>query len=284
MTNETSLSDVALLAPVSAGKPLRVLHGYNDPLPNQDCHVGGGGADHCNNQRYGLDLISSEQQDLEILAPLPGRIAWTSGDCLGVRTRDNLNLTICHFAKFFVQPNDEVSHGTVLGTRKTPWIHVSLDNRYQDASKPPVPFNGRHTLEGISFEPGGENERNVHVGRTFISTNGSGGPELDCARFVKDLTHPDGTPVSPGTTFRKGWQVQNCGMTTWRAYQAVRVGGGYGPTSFDVPIVGPDSLGELWTDIAAPSEPGIHRATYQIKGPNGNFGKQFWVEIDVRSP
>jgi hypothetical protein len=33
--------------------------------------------------------------------------------------------------------------------------------------------------------------------------------------------------------------------------------------------------------MIAPREPGIHRATYQIKGPRGNFGEKFWVEIDV---
>ncbi|HET6961997.1 MAG TPA: NBR1-Ig-like domain-containing protein [Terriglobia bacterium] len=183
-----------------------------------------------------------------------------------------------------MQRNDEVSRGTVLGTRKTQWIHVSLDNRFRDPSKPPVPFSGEHTLEGISFEPGGDDERNKHVGRVFFSTNGSGSSEFDCAFFVRDLTHPDGTHVSPGENFQKKWQVKNCGTTTWSAYKAVRVEGIYGPESFDVPVVEPDELGELSANMTAPTVLGIRRATYQLKGPSGNFGDEFWVEIDVRPP
>ncbi len=174
VTDGSPVGDVALLAPVSRGQTLSVSHGYNDPLPGEPCNIGGGGADHCDNQKYGLDLVPSEQTDLRILAPLPGRIAWISGGCLGMLTRDNLNLNVCHFSSVSAALNDEVGRGAVLGTRSTSWIHLSLDDRYRDSSKPPVAFNGAHTLEGRSVDPGPDDQRNQHLGVTFTSTNGPG--------------------------------------------------------------------------------------------------------------
>lgn len=283
MPTETSLSDFALLAPVAAGQQLRVIHGYNDPLPNVKCVIGAP-LDHCANQRFGLDLRSNTPLDERILAPLPGRIDWIAEnkDCLGIRTRDDLNLTICHFTDVFVSKGQQVSRGAVLGIRRTSWIHLSLDDRHQHPTRPwpAIPFNGNHTIEGESFEPGAELEPNVHVERRFVSTNGSD-TGFDCAQFARDLSIPDGAQVSPGATFLKRWQLENCGNTTWNGYQAVRVDGSYGPLSIDVSSIAPDALGEVRTDMTAPSEPGLHRATYQLRGPHGNFGQKFWVEINV---
>ena len=177
LTAYSAVSDTALLAPVSAGQTLTVIHGYNDPLPNESCIIGNS-SDHCLNQRYGLDLKPSDQTKLEILAPLPGQIAWISGNCLGIRTSDNLNLNVCHFGRFQVSRNSTVKRGDVLGTRSTSWIHLSLDDRNRYASKPPVPFNGTHTLEGIAFDPGGDYQRNVHAGRQFTSSNGVSKPPI----------------------------------------------------------------------------------------------------------
>jgi hypothetical protein len=283
---EVSQSPFALLAPVAAGQQLYVSHGYNDPLPEEDCNIGGGGADHCDNQRYGLDLVPSDQDDLAILAPLPGRVEWKSGDCLGIRTEDDLNLNICHFGTFEVQVGVQVSRGTMLGMRNTSWIHLSLDDRYRDSSWPPVPFNDEHTIEGESFEPGPDDVRNQHVGRTLTSTNRPNNTDTDCARFVSDLNYFDGTVVSPGETINKGWRLSNCGDTTWSTaggYQAVRIGGSYGPTSFNIPTVDPGQPGDLYADITVPTTAGTHRATYQLEGPAGTFGDPFWVEIVVQT-
>lgn len=162
----------ALLAPVASGQTVKIIHGYNDPLPSENCVIGAS-LDHCNNQRYGLDLAPSNQSLLEILAPISGKIAWISGDCLGVRTLDDYNLTICHFSRFQKAVNDQVSIGTVLGIRKTSWIHLSIDDRYRSSSKPPIPFNKAHTIEGVSFDPPTDEstQRNVHIDEIITSTN-----------------------------------------------------------------------------------------------------------------
>lgn len=66
LTAYSAISDTQLLAPVSAGQTLTIIHGYNDPLPNEKCVIGSS-SDHCQNQRYGLDLKPSDQTKLEIL-------------------------------------------------------------------------------------------------------------------------------------------------------------------------------------------------------------------------
>jgi len=214
-------SEAALLAPVSRGQTLTVLHGYNDPLPGEPCNIGGGGADHCGNQKYGLDLVPGAQAaartlaaqadgrtlapaDGPILAPLPGRIAWISGDCLGMLTRDNLNLNVCHFSSFSVALGDEVARGAVLGTRSTSWVHLSLDDRYRDPSKPPVPFSGAHTLEGLSLEPGPDDQRNQHVAVALTSTNESMLPDL----VLSDVTFSQSP--TPGVLV----ELRNAGATS----------------------------------------------------------------------
>ena len=106
----------------------------------------------------------------------------------------------------------------------------------------------------------------------------------DCMQFVRDLSYGDGAVVSAGQGFDKGWELRNCGNTNWNGYSAVRVGGGYGPDRFGVPGIGPNSSGGLWTRITAPGTAGRHRATYQLEGPRGRFGPQFWVEVVVSAP
>ena len=44
-----------LKAPVPAGITVQVMRGYDDPPPGSTCTIGAE-PDHCDNQRYGLDL------------------------------------------------------------------------------------------------------------------------------------------------------------------------------------------------------------------------------------
>lgn len=149
-----------LLAPMPAGITLKIIHGYNDPLPGQSCPKPGNGiADHCMNQQYGLDLQpvatgSDPNPSHDIIASAAGIVAWVQNDCLGLRLDSgDVNLTICHFASF--QPNiygTRVVRGAYLGTMSD-HIHLSIDDRYQDVTHSdcspsnastcrPIPFNG----------------------------------------------------------------------------------------------------------------------------------------------
>jgi len=186
-----AMTDTQLLAPVSSGQTVTVVHGYNDPMPGETCVIGVT-SDHCANQRYGLDLSPSNQSDRNILAPMPGEVAWESGGCMGLKTADNLNLNICHFSSFYVVPNTQVVRGTILGQRSTSWVHLSLDDRYSNPStKPAVPFSGSHTFEGLSLAAN-DSTRNQYSGYQFTSTNESAPPDgAGNTATVTDIPNPD---------------------------------------------------------------------------------------------
>jgi len=177
-----------LLAPMPSGTTLKIVHGYNDPLPGQFCpKPGPNRRDHCMNQAFGLDFVPTNSAT-DIIAPASGTVAWLISDCLGLRLDlGDVNLNICHFATFNVKQGDYVARGKFLGT----WvgnIHLSIDDRYHDKSPGsgcpspalrncrPVPFNaGYYTIEGMSFDPGfdqnGNPIQNQWYGSTIVSTN-----------------------------------------------------------------------------------------------------------------
>ena len=174
-------ADASLSSPFASGS-LTLIHGYNDPPIGAYCpRAGSGPTDHCGNQRYGIDLASSNPADTRILSPLPGRISWISGDCLGINTDDGLDLTVCHFKSFIVGWGNKVPRGAVLGYRSTSWIHLSLDRSAKaDPNTPPVPFAGAHAIVGISLLPN-DAIRNTYGGRPLGSTSvrSLGRPNLD---------------------------------------------------------------------------------------------------------
>lgn len=169
-TVSEELTITELLAPAASGQTLTVVHGYNDPLPTETCTIGSS-SDHCKNQKYGFDLKPSNQNDLRILAPVSGSIAWISGNCLGLKTNDGYNMNVCHFGSYNVAVGASVSRGKVLGNRSTTWIHISLDDRYRNTTKPPVSFTGTHILQGTGYSPLSDTTRNQYYGQVITSTN-----------------------------------------------------------------------------------------------------------------
>src|SRR3989442_1036522 len=83
--------------------------------------------------------------------------------------------------------------------------------------------------------------------------------------------------VNPGQTFNKGWRLNNCGNTSWSGYQAVRVSGGYGPTSFGLPTTGPAQTADRKTTRPNSSHARTSYAAFCLQETNGQFGDQFWV-------
>jgi hypothetical protein len=161
-----------LLAPVAAGIGLTVTHGYNDPLPSESCVIGTA-RDHCAHQKYGLDLVPDSGWDGTILAPASGRVAWATGDCMGIILSDGVHLTLCHFGRFSVT-SGMVQRGQPLGQAHTSWVHMSLDDgrvHFGQGASQPYPFNGSHALEGLSFDPGSDSQRDQWDGVVFVSSN-----------------------------------------------------------------------------------------------------------------
>lgn len=161
--------DVALLAPVPEGvKITEVRHGYNDPepgnKPRNNCDIKTA-SDHCQNQKFGLDLVPDSTWDRTILAPAPGTPVTPTGgfggDCLLFRLDDNTNVNICHFA--FIRSEllgHHVPRGTVLGKSTAQPIHLSLDKRWMEVNAGQfiqIPLNAQYASR-LCHEPYGPGE------------------------------------------------------------------------------------------------------------------------------
>lgn len=116
----------------------------------------------------------------------------------------------------------------------------------------------------------------------WVDINAVGTAAHDCEAFVADVTIPDGTVVTAGSTITKIWRLRNCGTTNWSGLTAVRLDGTYGPPTFAVPVIAPGATADLTVTMQAPTTPGTARATYRFQAADGHYAdNSFWVEINA---
>ena len=117
----------------------------------------------------------------------------------------------------------------------------------------------------------------------------------DAAAFIKDVSVPDGTVISPGTVFTKTWRIQNNGTCSWTsAYSLVFINGDGMSGSTTVRLTGNVNPGEsidLSVNLSAPSTSGHYRSYWKLRNASGVvFGigagadTAFWVDINVIGP
>lgn len=116
----------------------------------------------------------------------------------------------------------------------------------------------------------------------------------DWARFVADVSIPDGTVIAPGGAFTKTWRLTNIGATTWTtSYKLVFESGELlgAKTSLNLPkAVKPGESIDLSVNMTAPVTTGTFRGNWKLQNASGvRFGigsaasNPFWVEIKVAS-
>jgi hypothetical protein len=111
------------------------------------------------------------------------------------------------------------------------------------------------------------------------------GPCTNNARFVADLTVPDGTQFLPGQPIDKQWRVRNTGSCDWGAdYRLVLVSGNALGAPSEVALyparAGNEAILEL--NMVAPQEPGAYTGRWQARSPTAKlFGDRIFVTIDV---
>ncbi|MES0362200.1 MAG: NBR1-Ig-like domain-containing protein [Anaerolineales bacterium] len=111
------------------------------------------------------------------------------------------------------------------------------------------------------------------------------------ATFITDVTYPDGSFVSPGSSFIKTWRIKNVGTCTWNSeYQLLFDGGNAmsGPTyqqltNIHIP---PGETLDISVQLTAPDTPGTYRGNWKFRGPYGDIfglttGNPIWVEVEV---
>lgn len=109
----------------------------------------------------------------------------------------------------------------------------------------------------------------------------------DNAKFIVDVTVPDGTQFTAGSTFTKTWRIQNIGTTTWSTqYKLVFVDGLTGANntlSINLPkAVNPGEQIDLSVNFIAPANYGSYNSWWRMLNANGAvFGDPFSVVFSV---
>ena len=106
--------------------------------------------------------------------------------------------------------------------------------------------------------------------------------------FVRDVTVPDNTGMTPAQVFTKTWQVQNSGTCPWKpGFQVILFGGvAMGGSPFKVAqTVGPGGTIQVAIKMAAPTNiKGVVEGTWKMADDNGEaFGDYLSVVIVVGS-
>jgi hypothetical protein len=114
----------------------------------------------------------------------------------------------------------------------------------------------------------------------------------DAAAFVSDVTYPDGSVVSRGTSFTKTWRIKNMGTCTWStSYAIVFVSGEKlgAPDAISLPSsVGPGQSIDISVNMIAPNAEGRYRGNWKLRNATGTlFGlgasgdSNFYVDVNV---
>jgi hypothetical protein len=113
------------------------------------------------------------------------------------------------------------------------------------------------------------------------------------ASFVKDVTYPDGTKVTAGSSFTKTWRIKNNGSCTWTSGYVLLFDSG---DQMNAPATGPVTSGtvapgetvDISVNLTAPGAPGSYQGNFKLRsadnivfGINANAQGPFWVKIVV---
>jgi hypothetical protein len=151
---------------------------------------------------------------------------------------------------------------------------------------PSTPGRHRSTWKGRS--PDGDFFEFEMFVEISVARQASPGGRVDDAKFVKDVTVPDGKVVQAGATFLKTWRLRNTGTTTW--------GSGYvlaflkdeqlaADPEVPLPPAAPGQEANVSVRLTAPLNPGEARSTWRPRSPDGAlFGHEFFALINVPAP
>ena len=125
-------------------------------------------------------------------------------------------------------------------------------------------------------------------GTVGTESTSSVSPTPSCLKlkYIKDLTIPDYTVMTPAQVFTKSWQVQNNGTCPWQpGFQVVLVGGvAMGGSPFKLTAaVNPGGLLQVDIKMAAPTnQVGLIQGTWRMVDSSGNqFGNVMYVQIVI---
>jgi hypothetical protein len=122
------------------------------------------------------------------------------------------------------------------------------------------------------------------------STPATAVPTLPCyaMSFVRDITVPDNTPMTPGQKFTKTWRVRNSGTCAWDVGFKFTFAGGENMGGSAITLnkaVASGEETEFSVDMITPSKSGSLQSNWRMTQADGTFfGEQVYVLIKVNAP
>ena len=146
--------------------------------------------------------------------------------------------------------------------------------------------------ESTNEEKSGEKSEKKTLSTAFVHSEPPALPPKLMARFVRDVTMPDGSEVAPYSTFFKTWRVRNDGKSDWpEGCHLVSAGGDRLLDSKlgedfvlkqPVPATAAGEEVELTLELGAPDVTGRHVGYFRLQSPDGgNFGQRLWADVRV---
>lgn len=103
--------------------------------------------------------------------------------------------------------------------------------------------------------------------------------------YIKDVTIPDNTVMTPGQIFTKTWQVKNNGTCPWEAGFKFAFTGGdaMGSTTLTLSkVVNPGEVIDLSVPMTAPNKTGTVKGNWRMSTSSGTyFGDEVYVVISL---
>ena len=152
-----------------------------------------------------------------------------------------------------------------------------------------VPFSTPTLPPAFATSTAGSSFPTLALPTSTVSVPAS--PVCDQARFLKDVSIPDGTVFAPGASFTKTWRMRNDGTCTWSGYTLVFDSGdsmnGSSPTTIGTVVSGGEV--DVSVTLTAPATEGSYRGYWRIRNASGVFlpilngtqGRSFFVDIKV---
>lgn len=95
------------------------------------------------------------------------------------------------------------------------------------------------------------------------------------AEFVRDVTIPDGSFISPGKTFMKTWRIRNAGTCTWTKDFYLIYVSGTAMTSVQAirlpHAVAPGKTVDISVSMTAPTSSGAFQSNWMLRSANGQI-------------
>lgn len=118
----------------------------------------------------------------------------------------------------------------------------------------------------------------VPTSTAFVQPTAAPQPCVFSAKYLEDITIPDGQAMLPNTPFIKTWRVQNTGACSWGPGSGLQnlqfVGGNPlgAPNLVPIPNTIPaGATGDLSIQMTAPAKPGTYKSNWKLRADDGTL-------------